>query len=137
MQFISERDEAKQWLEDNKFPIPPNLEGVYNLSRKDLSNLLGSLSFPTAEGTLAKLACLGGGPPYRTFSNRAIYDPFVGLAWAYARTSRPKRFAADGAEPSETEAAKPKIKRIALQVRPQATAAKRAAPHRSAKAGAR
>lgn len=40
--------------------------------------------------TLAKLACIGGGPPFRKFGRHPLYLPEDLDAWAKARLSPPR-----------------------------------------------
>ncbi len=58
--------------------------------RRDAARYLTERGYPTAQRTLEKLACLGGGPSYRLYGRRALYTPHDLIAWAKARTSAPK-----------------------------------------------
>lgn len=60
-----------------------------NLSRVEAAQFLTDHGFPISHRTLAKYACLGGGPNYRKFGTRALYSPDGLLAWAEAKTSDP------------------------------------------------
>ena len=44
-----------------------------------------------SEKTLAKLACLGGGPEFRKAANAALYEPAKLDEWALAKISAPRR----------------------------------------------
>ena len=59
------------------------------LLRTEAAHFLTSHGFPVATRTLAKLACIGGGPTFRKYGNRPLYDPADLLEWAQARTSHP------------------------------------------------
>jgi hypothetical protein len=43
---------------------------------------------PCAEKTLAKLAVVGGGPPFRIFGRVPLYDPETLDAWVGSKLSR-------------------------------------------------
>jgi hypothetical protein len=43
------------------------------LSRKEAAHFLTDLGYRTAPATLAKLACLGGGPVFRSFGRKPLY----------------------------------------------------------------
>src|SRR5262249_49182654 len=59
--------------------------------RKNAAAFLTDRGFKTAPATLAKLACLGGGPGFRSFGRKPLYLAAGLLAWAEARTTRPPR----------------------------------------------
>ena len=48
--------------------------------------------------TLQKLACLGGGPEYQIFGNRAVYTEENLDRWAEAKLSRPRRSTSENEE---------------------------------------
>ncbi len=51
-----------------------------------------------SERTLAKLACLGGGPEYRKLgSHIVVYEPQALDAWALGRLSAPKKHTSETA----------------------------------------
>ena len=76
------------------------------LDRKEAAQFLTSRGFKTAPATLAKLACLGGGPVFESFGRRPLYREDVLLAWAAARTTGPRRSTSDpGTGGSAREAA--------------------------------
>jgi hypothetical protein len=76
------------------------------LGRKDAAQYLTALGFKTAPATLAKLACLGGGPSFRSFGRKPLYRETDLIAWAEARTTGLRRSTSDpGAGPSGREAA--------------------------------
>ncbi len=58
------------------------------LSRKEAAAFLSQEGFPTAMATLEKLASIGGGPAFRKFGRRVIYDPTDLLAWAEGRARK-------------------------------------------------
>jgi hypothetical protein len=53
------------------------------------SAFLGNNGYETSPKTLAKLRCIGGGPVFRRFGRRILYDPDDLLNWALSRTSQP------------------------------------------------
>jgi hypothetical protein len=57
------------------------------LGRKDAAQFLTDLGYKTAPATLAKLACVGGGPPFESFGRRPLYEPEFLLAWARSRST--------------------------------------------------
>jgi hypothetical protein len=59
--------------------------------RREAAEFLTEQGFPIAPTTLAKYACVGGGPPYRLWSRKALYDPSELLEWARARCSSSRR----------------------------------------------
>jgi hypothetical protein len=58
------------------------------LSRREAAAALAAHGFPTAPATLEKLATVGGGPPFRKYGRRVIYEYGELLAWAEARARR-------------------------------------------------
>ena len=48
-----------------------------------------------SEKTLAKLACIGGGPIFRKAANAAIYAPEDLDVWAIAKISKPRHSTSD------------------------------------------
>lgn len=68
-----------------------NLSCPERLTRNEAAFYLTRQGYPTAKGTLQKLACVGGGPIYRKFGNRALYTPEDLLAWAESRLTPPIR----------------------------------------------
>ena len=76
------------------------------LDRKEAAQFLTSHGYRTAPATLAKLACLGGGPVFESFGRRPLYREDDLLAWAAARTTGPRRSTSDpGTSGSAREAA--------------------------------
>ena len=65
------------------------------LDRKEAALFLTSRGFKTAPATLAKLACLGGGPVFESFGRRPLYREVDLLAWAEAKTTGPRRSTSD------------------------------------------
>jgi hypothetical protein len=61
------------------------------LSRTEASEYLRDLGLPVAPSTLAKLAVIGGGPPYIKFMSRARYKPRDLDDWAASKISRKRR----------------------------------------------
>jgi hypothetical protein len=66
-------------------PIEPRLD------RGRASTFLAEHGYRVAPSTLAKLACLGGGPVYRKFGRTPFYLPADLLSWAQSRCSGPRR----------------------------------------------
>jgi len=76
------------------------------LDRKQAAQFLTERGYRTAPATLAKLACIGGGPTFESFGRRPLYRETNLLAWAHARTTGPRRSTSDpGTGPSGREAA--------------------------------
>ena len=76
------------------------------LTRKEAAQFLSERGYRTAPATLAKLACLGGGPLFQSFGRRPLYRETELLAWAQARTTGPRRSTSDpGTGASGREAA--------------------------------
>jgi hypothetical protein len=65
------------------------------LDRKQAAAFLTEHGFKTAVATLAKLACIGGGPLYRSWGRKPLYLPAELLSWAQARTTGPRRSTSD------------------------------------------
>lgn len=59
------------------------------LDRIAAAAFLTEQGFRTAPRTLAKLACIGGGPVFHRFGRAAVYQPTDLLAWAESRLSQP------------------------------------------------
>jgi len=71
------------------------LETERRLSRKEAAQFLTSRGYRTAPATLAKLACLGGGPVFHSFGRKPLYLAADLLAWAEGRTTGPRRSTSD------------------------------------------
>jgi hypothetical protein len=69
--------------------FPPNRDAL--LTREQLAAALTAAGFPIRPKTIATMASRGGGPPFRKWSNRALYRWDEALIWAEARLSRPVR----------------------------------------------
>jgi len=65
------------------------------LGRKEAAQFLTDCGYRTAPATLAKLACIGGGPTFESFGRRPLYREPDLLAWAQARTTGPRRSTSD------------------------------------------
>jgi hypothetical protein len=72
-----------------------NADIVRRLSRREASEFLSARGYKTAPATLAKLACIGGGPMFESFGRRVLYRESDLLAWARERTSGPRRSTSD------------------------------------------
>jgi hypothetical protein len=76
------------------------------LGRKEAAQFLSERGYKTALATLAKLACIGGGPVFHSFGRKPLYREADLLAWARARTTGPRRSTSDpGTAASGREAA--------------------------------
>ena len=76
------------------------------LGRREAAQFLTERGYRTAPATLAKLACIGGGPTFHSFGRKPLYREADLIAWAEARTTGPRRSTSDpGAGFSGREAA--------------------------------
>ena len=57
------------------------------LRRCEAADALTQAGFPITPGTLANLACQGGGPPFSKWGKIPIYIWGITLAWAKARAT--------------------------------------------------
>jgi hypothetical protein len=79
------------------------MSGAYErkLDRKEAARFLTERGYRTAPATLAKLACLGGGPAFESFGRKPLYREADLLAWAQSRTTGPRRSTSDpGCQPT-------------------------------------
>jgi hypothetical protein len=58
--------------------------------------LTSEVGLPVAATTLGKLACVGGGPPYRRYANKRIYTRPELREWAEGRLSAPRKSSSQG-----------------------------------------
>jgi hypothetical protein len=65
------------------------------LGRKDAAQFLTDQGYKTAPATLAKLACIGGGPVFESFGRRPLYREADLLTWAQGRTTGLRRSTSD------------------------------------------
>jgi hypothetical protein len=65
------------------------------LRRKQAGEYLKAKYGFGSEKTLAKLACLGGGPEFRKAANAAIYEPAKLDEWALAKIGPSQRSTSD------------------------------------------
>ncbi len=65
------------------------------LSRKEAAEVLRAVGYRVAPATLAKLASVGGGPPFRKFGGAPVYGRRDLLAWANGRLTAPRRSTAE------------------------------------------
>ena len=72
-----------------------SIEHECRFDRKQAAAFLSERGYRTAPATLAKLACLGGGPVFESFGRRPLYREVDLLAWAQARTTGPRRSTSD------------------------------------------
>jgi len=74
------------------------------LDRRQAAAFLTARGYRTAPATLAKLACVGGGPTFESFGRKPLYREADLLAWAKAKTTGPRRSTSDpGERPSSEE----------------------------------
>ena len=59
------------------------------VNRREAAAYLGEHGFEVSPRTLEKLACVGGGPKFRSFGRKPLYSPADLIAWAEARCSEP------------------------------------------------
>jgi hypothetical protein len=65
------------------------------LDRRQAAAFLTDRGYRTAPTTLAKLACIGGGPTFESFGRKPLYRETDLLAWARAKTTGPRRSTSD------------------------------------------
>lgn len=75
------------------------------LDRKQAAQFLTALGYRTAHATLAKLACIGGGPTFQSFGRKPLYREADLVAWAEAKTTGPRRSTSDPGPRAQREAA--------------------------------
>jgi hypothetical protein len=74
------------------------------LDRRQAAAFLTARGYRTAPATLAKLACIGGGPTFESFGRKPLYREADLLAWATGKTTGPRRSTSDpGGGPSGGE----------------------------------
>ena len=61
------------------------------LTRPEAAIYLTNCGLPVSKNTLQKMACLGGGPEYRIFGNRAVYRPTDLDEWSENKLSSPRQ----------------------------------------------
>jgi len=61
------------------------------LDRTEAAQYLAELGLRVSKNTLQKWATVGGGPVYRRFGNRAVYQAGDLDEWALAKLSAPRR----------------------------------------------
>lgn len=59
------------------------------LTRDAVATALTDAGFPISGATLATKATRGGGPPFRLFGRRPLYEWGAALDWAQSRLSEP------------------------------------------------
>lgn len=61
-------------------------------TRKEAADYLtDERGLPISKNTLQKMACIGGGPPYRVFGARSVYTAGDLDAWADSKLTAPRR----------------------------------------------
>ena len=81
------------------------IENERRLDRKQAAQFLTDRGYRTAPATLAKLACVGGGPTFQSFGRKPLYRETDLLAWAEAKTTGPRRSTSDPGRGGHQEAA--------------------------------
>ena len=73
------------------FPVSPATKYAPDtlLTRDAIAAALNDAGFPISAATLATKATRGGGPPYRLFGRRPLYEWGPTLEWARGRLSAP------------------------------------------------
>jgi hypothetical protein len=71
------------------------IEHERRLDRKQAAQFLTERGYRTAPATLAKLACVGGGPTFQSFGRKPLYREAGLIAWAEAKTTGPRRSTSD------------------------------------------
>src|SRR5690242_15406741 len=69
------------------------------LTRGEAAEYLTDLGYKIAPASLAKRAVVGGGPPFRSWGRKPLYDPEALLEWAQARCTGPRRSTSDHGGP--------------------------------------
>lgn len=67
------------------------------LLRPEAAQYLTERGLPITKNTLQKLATTGGGPLYRVFGTRAIYEPPHLDEWAAEKMGAPRRSTSEAA----------------------------------------
>lgn len=62
-----------------------------SLTRIQVASALTAAGYPISPSTLSTMATRGGGPPYRYFGPRVLYQWGEALTWAQSRLSKPRR----------------------------------------------
>ncbi len=65
------------------------------LNRREAAQFLSERGFKTAPATLAKLACVGGGPNFISFGRRPLYASNALIEWAESRCTGLRRNTSD------------------------------------------
>lgn len=61
------------------------------LRRREAAKFLQELGYPVAATTLAKLACIGGGPAFERWNRIPLYKKSSLLDWVASRMRPPKK----------------------------------------------
>jgi hypothetical protein len=75
--------------------IPPALESALFLRREQAANYLAAKYGFGSKRTLAKLACVGGGPLFHKSGRLALYRPTDLDAWALSRIGAARKSTSD------------------------------------------
>jgi hypothetical protein len=74
------------------------------LDRREAADYLSDRGLKTSWKTLQKKATTGGGPPYRIWGNRAVYEPRSLDRWADSKLSAPRNNTSEIENPATTDA---------------------------------
>ena len=77
---------------------------IRRLRRRESAQFLTESGYPLAATTLAKLACIGGGPVFDSFGKIPLYEPEDLLKWARARSSGKRNSTSDKGPPAPAAA---------------------------------
>jgi hypothetical protein len=85
------RDAIAAALTDAGFSVSPATKYAPDtlLTRDAIAAALNDAGFPISPATLATKATRGGGPPYRRFGRKPLYEWGTALEWARSRLSAP------------------------------------------------
>jgi hypothetical protein len=90
----------KSWFRVRSFPRHTDrsdmaVEFESRLDRRQAAAFLTARGYRTAPATLAKLACVGGGPTFESFGRKPLYLEADLLSWAKSKTTGPRRSTSD------------------------------------------
>jgi hypothetical protein len=80
------------------------------LDRSEQADYLTQRGLKITRGQLTKLACIGGGPEYQIWGNRAVSTPEQLDAWVEKKLGAPRRSTSEAAKAEEAAEAEAKRK---------------------------
>lgn len=83
-------ERSLETLTQNLSPKARQLVTKPFINRNEGEALSAELGTPVKSGYLQKLACVGGGPPYRIFGRTALMVPAEFIDWLLSRVSSPR-----------------------------------------------